>query len=169
MISFCRKASITLLLFALVACVLVLPVFAQQQSDPKVPTNPLVQLLQTKGILTPEEAALVTQAVSPAESNQLLAKVLLRKGLITEEEFNQTVADSVTPVVAQGSSDARMIPAVLRIPPRNPSGSTPAAVPQAPKEPPVIPAVVPLRVLPIDIPKQGESQDLRLRQSQRGL
>ena len=156
MSSVCRKAVFTFLVFALVACVLVFPAFAQQQSDPKVATNPLVQLLQNKGILTPEEAALVTQASSPAESNQLLAKVLLRKGLITEEEFNQTVAGSVTPMVAQGSSDARMIPAVLHMPPRNPSGAAPVAMlPQGPKEPPVIPAVSPVRVLPIDLPKQG--------------
>ena len=157
MSSLCRSKVFTLVVTAFATCAFAVPAFAQQQSDPKAQTNPLLQLLQTKGILTAEEAALVTQASSPADSNQRLAKVLLGKGLITQEEYNQTVGASVTPVAAQGFSEARMIPAVLRLLPRNPEGLRPisAAAAPVPKEPAVIPAVVPLRVLPIDLPKQG--------------
>jgi hypothetical protein len=100
---------------------------AQSQTNSQAAPNPLVQLLESKGILTPAEAATVSKASSPAEANQTLAKLLLSKGLITQQEYAKTVqayaptpAASVTPTAAAPAS-AQVVPAVLR----GTAGSTP--------------------------------------------
>jgi len=93
---------------------------AQSQNDPKAAPDPLVKLLESKGILTPAEATMVSKASSPAEANQTLARLLLSKGLITEQEYANTVqaysstpAASVVPTAAAPAT-AQVVPAVLR-------------------------------------------------------
>jgi hypothetical protein len=95
---------------------------AQSQNVPKAAPDPLVELLQSKGILTPAEAAMVSKASSPAEAQKTLAKLLLSKGLITQQEYNQTVqayssapasAAALTPTAAAPAT-AQVVPAVLR-------------------------------------------------------
>ncbi|HEX9222806.1 MAG TPA: hypothetical protein VF860_05710, partial [Candidatus Acidoferrales bacterium] len=144
------------------AVVLAFPALAQQQGSQQTTTNPLVQLLQSKGILTAEEAATVSKASSPSEANQRLGQLLLSKGLISEQEYKETLGASVEPTAAESSADVHLVPAVLRVKERS-SGienttlaraAAPARTPP-PEEPKVIPAVAPLRVLPIDVPKQG--------------
>jgi hypothetical protein len=141
-----------------VAAVLVCPAFAQQQADHQA-TPPLIQLLQSKGILTADEAAQVGQAGSADEMNDRLGKLLVQKGLITPEDYSHTVAASTVP--AGGSpTGGNMVNAVVRVPTRYPSiaggvGAVGYAEPEPQEGPPVIPAVSPIRVLPIDIPKQG--------------
>jgi hypothetical protein len=140
------------------AAVLALPVLAQQQENAPATSNPLVQLLQSKGILTAEEAATVNRASSEGEASARLAQLLREKGLITDQEYRTTVTPSVVPVNNEGSSPAQVVNAVLRT---SDATASPAqgsqATSSAPKssEPAVIPAVAPLRVLPIDAPKQG--------------
>jgi len=146
-----HKKGIHLLFAVLMVFVLASPVVAQQQDDRTPAANPLVRLLQSKGILTDEEAAMVSQAASTSESNERLAKLLLSKGLINQEDYDQTVGASVVPVAAQGSTGARLVPAVLRTPVAGSSGSSAPAPPAAPK---VIPALTPVRVFPIDPPKR---------------
>src|SRR2546425_7656819 len=145
-----RIASLLILLTS--ALVLALPAVAQQENH-QATTSPLVQLLQSKGILTPEEVATVSQASSPTEADKRLAQLLVEKGLINEQEYKATYA--TTPVAASGSSAAHLVNAVLRVPEAAQSSGQAAPAPAAPREPPVIPAVAPLRVLPIDVPKQG--------------
>jgi len=134
-----------------------MPAVAQQQNERQPAANPLVRLLQSKGILTEEEVAMVSQAATPNESERRLAKLLLSKGLITQEDYDLTVGASAIEVAADGTAGARMIPAVLRVPIGSPGSAATAAaapVPQAPKPTPVIPGVAPIRVFPVDPPKR---------------
>ncbi len=75
-----------ILVAMVVAAVLVSPAFAQQQADHQA-TPPLIQLLQSKGILTAEEAAQVGQAGTADEVNERLGRLLVQKGLITPEDY----------------------------------------------------------------------------------
>src|SRR6266436_5731604 len=146
--------------FCVVVCVVVTlalcdRIWAQQAADNKSAVNPLVRVLQAKGILTAEEVAQLSQASSAGDADQRLAKLLLMKGVISQADYDQTVG---TPGMMNasnaGTSSPTAIAAVYRVPINNGVGVAPARTPP-PEEPKVIPAVAPLRVLPIDIPKQG--------------
>jgi hypothetical protein len=157
---------------------LVNPSTAQQSSSGSPANSPLVKILQSKGILTDAEANLISQAGSPAEAEQRLAKLLLAKGLISQSDYEQTVGTSVVATTASASSEARMIPAVLRIPgndrtaapnapgsfawmlPGRTNGTTDIAFgtietgsrnPEPAAPPAVIPAFAPIRVLPVGL------------------
>jgi hypothetical protein len=65
-------------------------VFAQQQ-DGNSQKNPLVRLLQTKGIITEQEAAMLSEASSPAQAERRLAELLLSKGVINRQEYDETL------------------------------------------------------------------------------
>src|SRR5713101_5402550 len=145
-----RIASLLILLTS--ALVLALPAVAQQENH-QATTSPLVQLLQSKGILTPEEVATVSQASSPTEADKRLAQLLVEKGLISEQEYKATYA--TMPVAASGSSAAHLVNAVLRVPEAAPISGPASQGAPAPAAPSVVPAVAPLRVLPIDVPKQA--------------
>ncbi|HEV3304945.1 MAG TPA: hypothetical protein VGZ91_00780 [Candidatus Sulfotelmatobacter sp.] len=142
------------------AVVLAVTAMAQQQDNHPPSNNPLAVLLQSKGILSPEEVATINQAPSREEADARLAKLLVDKGLISQQEYTATVAPAaalpatVVPVSAQPSG-AHLSNAVLQT--QNPpqTGQTPTGTPPTPPERGGIPAVAPLRVLPIDIPKQG--------------
>ena len=147
------KRGLHLLLAVVTVLVLAGSVGAQQQTASKPATNPLVRLLQSKGILTDEEATMVSRAATATEADQRLARLLLSKGLITQEDYNQTVGAAMVSTVADVSGGARMIPAVMKVP-LGSAGSAPAATPAPqPKGPAVIPAVAPIRVFPVDPPK----------------
>jgi hypothetical protein len=128
--------------------------WAQQSTDNKPAVNPLVRVLQAKGILTAEEVAQISQASSASDADWRLAKLLLIKGVISQADYDQTVG---TPGMMNasntGTSSPTAIAAVYRVPINNGVGVAPTGPP--PQETKVIPAVVPLRVLPIDVPKQG--------------
>lgn len=146
-----------ILVAIVVAAVLVSPAFAQQQADHQA-TPPLIQLLQSKGILTSEEAAQVGQAGTADEMNERLGRLLVQKGLITPEDYGRTVEASAVPASDSGSSGGRFMNSVIHIPTRAPEPVPASSDPYtfgAPSEGGVIPAVAPVRVLPIDIPKQG--------------
>ena len=156
------KRTVSRLLLLSAALAMALPALAQQQPAHPPTPNPLVALLESKGILSPSEAALINQAATPEEANSRLAQLLVEKGLISSQEYTATVApaaaapaaSAVTPV-STAPSTAHLSNAVMQTqnPPR--AGQTPTGVPPTPPEPGVIPAVAPLRALPIDIPKQG--------------
>jgi len=139
---------------------------AQQPADNNSAVNPLARVLQAKGILTADEVAQLSQASSASDANQRLAKLLLIKGVISQADYDQSVA---VPGMMNASSTAVTAPiaiaAVYRVPINNganvapvssvaPSGTRPSDQ-AASAAPAVIPAVAPLRVLPIDLPKQG--------------
>src|SRR5438552_11398992 len=122
--------------------------FAQIQPT----ADPMVQVLVTKGVLTAEDARLITNNASPAEQRDRLAVLLRDKGVISTEEFNAVrtsanVTGSGPPILNADYKAAR---------------SKDVAVPQ-PSPPAVIAAVAPVRLLSIDTPKrEGLIPDIKL-------
>ena len=135
--------------FALLISALALAIsaMAQQPENHSTNNNPLAVLLQSKGILSASEVAMINQASSPAEANARLAQLLVEKGLISQQEYTATVA-----TVGMTTSGPRVVDAVLHS--TSIVQSSPAA-PATPPPPPFIPAVAPVRALPVDAPKQG--------------
>jgi len=134
--------------------------WAQQPGDNKSAVNPLVRVLQAKGILTAEEVAQISQASSTGDADQRLAKLLLIKGVISQADYDLTVgAPGMMNASSTGASGGGVVAAVYRVPVGNGSNSgtrSSGLVDQgAAGAPAVVPAVGPLRVLPIDVPKQG--------------
>src|ERR1700674_4291529 len=133
---------------------------AQQPGDNRSAVNPLVRVLQAKGILTAEEVAQISQASSASDADQRLAKLLLMKDVISQAEYDLTVgAPGMMNASSTGASGGGVVAAVYRVPVSNGSNSgtrSSRLVDQgAAAAPAVVPAVAPLRVLPIDVPKQG--------------
>jgi hypothetical protein len=125
---------------------------AQQQDETnKAAPNPLVQLLQTKGVLTAQEAAAINQAATPAEQQSRLTQLLYSKGIITQDEYKQTAAAET-----RRASDFQgtLVPAAAHVSAGEPEPAM-AMPPQAPAAPAVIPAVAPVRLLTSDPPKAG--------------
>ena len=144
---------LTIVLFSL-ALVLAMPSMAQQpESHPSTP-NPLLDLLQSKGILSAEEVTSINQATSSEDANARLARLLVSKGLISDSEYQHTIGKPAAP--ASPTEAAHLVEAVYHAPAASvTAGQYSAPSPSASQEPQVIPAVTPLRVLPIDLPKQG--------------
>jgi hypothetical protein len=150
-------------LFLLLSCaVLIIPV-AAQQANQKPASSPLVQLLQAKGILNAEEVAQVSQVSSPSEADTRLAQLLVDKGLISEQEYEATYTNTAVAMPTEFST-ARLMNAVQTVS-QPQAGQQPGATQATTKAPeaPFIPAVAPVRVLPIDVPKQaGMIPDIKL-------
>jgi hypothetical protein len=131
---------------------------AQQLTDNTSAVNSLVRVLQAKGILTADEVAQLAQASSARDADERLAKLLLMKGIISQTDYDQTVgAPSMLNASAPASSSPSVVAAVYRVPVNNVANVAsvaPARTPP-PEGPTVVPAVTPVRVLPIDVPKQG--------------
>jgi hypothetical protein len=142
------------LLLLIVAVALAMSASAQQQISQTTYPNPLAALLESKGILSSSDLALINQATSPADADARLARLLVDKGLISQEELAKTA-------YTDGSSP-RLVNAVVQNnqiqPPSAPTGAPPERV-----GPAGISAIAPLRVLPIDVPKQaGMIPDIHL-------
>src|SRR5947208_13158229 len=134
--------------------------WASQAQDNDPAFNPLVRVLQAKGILTEEEAGRVSQASSASDDDGRLARLLLMKGVISRADYDLTVgAPGMMNASSTGASGGGVVAAVYRVPVSNGSNSgarSSGLVDQgAASAPAVVPAVAPLRVLPIDVPKQG--------------
>ncbi len=71
--------------------------------------SPLVRLLQSKGIITEQEAASLSAAVSPAEAEQKLVKLLLSKGVISQQEYDQMKSALGASSAADGSPAPRVV------------------------------------------------------------
>ena len=152
------KKPVSRLILLISVLALAFTAMAQAQENHTANNNPLALLLQSKGILSPAEVAMVSQASSPEEANARLAQLLVEKGLISQTEYTATVAP-----VSMDLSGPRLLNTVLHSSNAAQASSAVPATPPAPSGPTVIPAVVPLRVLPIDIPKQdGMIPDIRL-------
>jgi hypothetical protein len=78
--------TVALVAFLILACATV----AGQQE--KTASSPLVRLLQSKGIITEQEAAMVSASASPAEVERRLAKLLMSKGVISQEEYGHAIS-----------------------------------------------------------------------------
>ena len=92
----------------------------------------LLGVLVMKGVLAPTEANAIRDA-SPTAQFQALVQTLSQKGLVSASDLSAITAVPGTMAVVNQAAQA----------------------PAAPAGPSVIPAVAPLRVLPIDLPKQG--------------
>ncbi len=156
------KRTVSRLLLLSAALAMALPALAQQQSAQAPTPNPLAALLESKGILSPSEAAMINQAATAEEANSRLAQLLVKKGLISSQEYTATVATGSTPAAAAAVTPVSTVPSTAHLsnavmqsqnPPK--TGQSPAGFPPTHSEPGIIPAVAPVRVLPIDIPKQG--------------
>ncbi len=142
---------LSLLLAVVLAFGLVSLAAAQQQDQTKAAPNPLVQLLQTKGVLTAQEAAAINQAATPAEQQQRLTQLLYSKGIITQDEYKQTAAAEAKTI---SDTQGTLLPAAAHVSAGEPEAAM-AAAPQKPAAPAVIPAVAPVRVLQLEPSKQG--------------
>ena len=152
-----KKAFSRLVLLTSVVA-LALSALAQQSGNQTTHNNPLALLLQSKGILSPGEVAMVSQASSAEEANARLARLLLEKGLISEQEYTSSVAP-----VGFTMAGPRLVNAMIQTVSPTQSGQSPTGTPPVAAGPAGISAVAPLRVLPIDPPKQtGLIPDLRL-------
>jgi hypothetical protein len=119
------------------------PAFAEDNQ----PSDPLVRVLASKGILTQAEADSIATA-SPADQRSKLAQILLDKGLISTADYE--AVSGAMPVSTSVSGEARLESASVLT--RDPAQ---AAAPSAPKAPPVIPAAAPVRLLQLEPSKIG--------------
>ena len=124
---------------------------ARTQSEPA--SDPLVQVLLKKGVLSAEEVRLISTNASPAEQRDRLAALLRDKGIISSDEF-QTVRRDAT-VAARG-------PGILNAGYKTEPSTKADAIPQS-SPPAVIAAVAPVRLLGIDAQKrEGLIPDIKL-------
>ncbi len=134
-------------------CVIALLVTSIDFAQDNNSTDPLVRILVTKGVITTEEARVITTNASPSEQRDRLAVLLRDKGVISAAEFEATRTNSPAT-----NSNVAVVTADYK-----PSVSEqPAPAPQA-TPPPVIAAVAPVRLLGIDAPKrEGLIPDIKL-------
>ena len=115
-------------------------------------TDPLVRLLEAKGLLTTTEARTIAENASPKEQRDRLAVLLRDKGVISSAEL-ETLQTTVAPAAL------KTITADYKVP----ESSKPAAAEPQPSPPAVIAAVAPVRLLAIDAPKrEGLIPDIKL-------
>src|SRR6185369_10720640 len=96
--------------------------------------DPLVRVLQTKGIITDAEARAITSNASPAEQRDRLAVILRDKGVISATEFEAIRAPAA-------SSEIKTITAEYKT-----SAPPPPVAPEPQPTPAVIAAVAPVRL-----------------------
>jgi hypothetical protein len=120
-----------------------LSVFSQTDNS----TDPLVRILEAKGVLTSAEARTITENASPKEQRDRLAALLREKGVISSAEFDSLQAPALKTITA----DYKTVEPAS--PPARPQASPPA----------VIPAIAPVRLLATDTPKrEGLIPDVKL-------
>ncbi|HET7114345.1 MAG TPA: hypothetical protein VFI57_11920, partial [Pyrinomonadaceae bacterium] len=113
-------------------------------------TDPLVRVLQSKGILTESEARAITANASTAEQRDRLAALLRDKGVISATEFEALR----TPAAA---AEVKTITAEYK------TSAPPPVAPKPQPAPAVIAAVAPVRLMGIDAPKrEGLIPDIKL-------
>src|SRR2546423_9683715 len=112
------------------------------QDNPASPTDSLVRVLVSKGVITPEEARLIGVNASPAEQRDRLATLLRDKGVISSAEFE---------MVRTGSPNTKVAPINANY--KTSAAERPAPAPQ-PSPPTAIAPVAPVRLLGIAMPKR---------------
>lgn len=120
-------------------------------------TDPLVQMLINKGILTADEAGDLGQGGSGEQRAQLL-KVLLDKGVLTKDDYEALT----TPMASEQVSPA-LVASTTPIVPATAPLAVPGPQPTKSEAPKVVPAVTPVRVLQLEPSKpDGLVPDLKL-------
>jgi len=132
----------------IILCAFACP-FVIAQSDNQ--TDPLIRLLQSKGVLTEVEARSITATGTAAEQRDRLAVLLRDKGIISASELDAVRTTPAPSVVKTITADYKTSSA-------NPTNAEPQSTP-----PKVIAAVAPTRLLGIDAPKrEGLIPDIKL-------
>src|SRR5436190_6534237 len=135
----------TILLLSLV----MFSVLVRGQDNPN--TDPLIRVLEAKGVLTEAEAKAITATTSPVEQRDRLAVLLRDKGIISASELEAVRNTSSTAELKTVTADYKTT-----------AGKPVNAEPQ-PTPPKVIAAVAPTRLLGIDVPKrEGLIPDIKL-------
>ncbi len=130
----------------LVVAVALTPAFAADNPN----SDPLVRVLESKGILTQAEADTINTA-APADQRSKLAQILLDKGLISESDYRQVSNAAPRAAGVEYSPVNGIMDASYEV--YDPQAAAKPA--EAPKAPPVIPAVAPIRVLQLEPAKPG--------------
>jgi hypothetical protein len=141
-----------LTLLAIVILGSALAVFSQSADT----TDPLVRVLQTKGILTEAEARAIATIASPAEQRDRLAVILRDKGVISSAEFEALHTTPASPPMTITTAEYK---------PNSPplAAAPPPVAPEPQQTPAVIAAVAPVRLQGIDAPKrEGLIPDIKL-------
>jgi hypothetical protein len=125
------------------------------ESDPAT-ADPLVRVLLSRGLLTPEEAKAIGLSGSPVEQRDRLAALLRDKGLISTTEY-----EGVRSVASDSLASASVtITPALEVTNETAKSSNPSQTPATPTK---IAAVAPVRLLGIDTPKrEGLIPDIKL-------
>lgn len=114
-------------------------------------SDPLIRVLQAKGILTEAEARAITASASPAEQRDRLATLLRDKGVISAAEFETLHTPPPAAEMAMKTADYKT------------SSPPPASPASQPTPVPVIAAIAPVRLIGIDVPKrEGLIPDIKL-------
>ncbi len=160
-----RNRHITISILLVASVLLVLPAPAQQSEADKV-RDPLVTILLSKGVLTPDEVKLIDQAGTPQQASASLAGILFKKGVISKADYEQIAGKVPAPAPLNATSEApRMqaqaakpaskareggISASLSVqqPPNPTEPGAPSLVEKAPAKT-VISALTPIRALPV--------------------
>ena len=130
----------------LVVAVALTPAFAADNPN----SDPLVRVLESKGILTQAEADTINTA-APTDQRAKLAQILLDKGLISESDYRQVSNAAPRAVGVEYSPVNGIMDASYEV--YDPQAAAKPA--EAPKAPPIIPAVAPIRVLQLEPAKPG--------------
>jgi hypothetical protein len=157
-----RKIQIACVSLCVVFLTFVLsPALAQQPGNPSTP-NPLVELLESKGILSAADVASIQQAGSKLEADQKLTDILFERGVISKREHDRLSAQATQ--TAQTAAPAQPVAPPMQAPEMKPSIAAKAQNIQAPPFPtePGAPSVVervpskqinealsPIRALPV--------------------
>jgi hypothetical protein len=132
----------------LISLVIFSPIILAQDTSS---TDPLVRVLQSKGVLTEAEARSISANATAAEQRDRLAALLRDKGIISTSELEAIRANDSAPAAKTITADYKTTV----------SNSKPAT-PQ-PSPPKVVPAIAPVRLLGIDVPKrEGLIPDIKL-------
>ncbi len=125
------------------------------ESDPVI-ADPLVRVLMSKGLLTSEEAKLISMSGTPVDQRDRLATLLRDKGLLSATEF-EAVRNITAPTAPASTTTTEPAREAIN------EGSNSGYPSQSPAKPTKIAAVVPVRLLGIDTPKrEGLVPDIKL-------
>jgi hypothetical protein len=107
----------------------------------------LLGVLVMKGVLAPGEANAIRNA-SPAAQFQALVDVLARKGVVSAADLSAAAPPSAVAAAPETAVSTSLATVETQ-------SSMQAAPPPTPPAPPVVAAVAPVRVFPVDPPKTG--------------
>lgn len=132
---------------------------AQEKNNAGAVSDPLIQVLVNKGVLTAEEGHAVSTG-DAAEQRQRLLQLLKDKGVLSAADFAQLspAATSAQVSPALVASTAPMVPSAVAQQAPSPKRETPKPAP-----PKVVPAFAPLRMLQLEpSPPNGMIPDIKL-------